>query len=215
LLWGRLSYAALMTFVPRRNRFRSPSSARNAEIMRAQRRAEPLRFAFDVKTSNVTRIITFVALMLTATITMPTASLAEPMRVLVLGVIDGESFNAIDQEDARHRIRIEAIVAPSRGQPGATESRTHLNELIRGNALRLDPDHGDSAGRLIAQVNCAGSDVGLEQIKAGMARYDPSQAASLDKATREAYASAERAASAAHLGLWSASMRTNRSGSQR
>lgn len=125
------------------------------------------------------------------------------MRVLVLGVIDGETFNAVDQEDAHHRIRIAGIAAPSGDQSGANQSRAHLNELIQDKTLRLDTAHGDSSGRLIAQVTSENTDIGREQLKAGMARYDASEAGSLDESTRNSYIEAERAARTARLGLWS------------
>ena len=131
------------------------------------------------------------------------ALLAEPMRVLVLGVIDGETFNAVDQEDAHHRIRIEGIAAPSGDQFGASQSRSHLDELIHDKTLRLDTSHGDSSGRLIAQVISESTDIGREQIRAGMARYDASKAGSLNQSTRNSYIEAERAARTARLGLWS------------
>jgi endonuclease YncB( thermonuclease family) len=156
-----------------------------------------------LKTSEFRGTIVLLVLLLAGTLATPAASRAEPMRVLVLGVIDGQTFNAIDQEEAHHRVRIEGIAAPSGNQFGAAESRSHLNELIHDNTLRLDTDHGDSVGRLIAQVNSEGTDIGLAQIKAGMARYNASQAGSLDQSTRDSYLNAERAAHAARLGLWS------------
>jgi endonuclease YncB( thermonuclease family) len=147
--------------------------------------------------------IVLLGLLLAVALVVPPASLAEPMRVLVLGVIDGETFSAIDQEAAHHRIRIQGIGAPSADQFGASESRSHLDELIHDKTLRLDTAHGDSSGRLIAQVTCEGKDIGREQIKAGMARYEASEARSLDESIRDSYVKAERAARAARLGLWS------------
>jgi hypothetical protein len=132
-LCARLSYAAIVAFVPRRSRAGSPYQRATRESCKPNFALEPLRFAFDVKTPKVTRILTFVVLMLTATITMPIASRAEPMRVLVLGVIDGESFNAIDQEDARHRYeskRSSHRLAANPAQPNRAPISTNLSRAM-------------------------------------------------------------------------------------
>lgn len=82
-------------------------------------------------------------------------------------------------------------------------SRRHLAELVMGKIVTFDPEKLDRHGRTVAVVRLQdGTDVCLEQVRAGLAwhfkRYESEQT----PADRAAYATAEVIARAARRGLW-------------
>lgn len=126
----------------------------------------------------------------------------------VTDVQDGDSFSVRTEDGRRLRIRVSGIDAPERRQPWSDASRRHLADLLRAGRVRIDPIKQDRFGRTVARVRVTDPDgggerdVGLEQIRAGLAwhfaRYASDQGA--EEARR--YARAEREARAQRVGLW-------------
>jgi len=101
-----------------------------------------------------------------------------------------------------HRIRLDRIDAPKTGQAFGNRSKQSLSDLANGREAQASCTKTDRFGRRVCKVIVAGVDVGLEQIRRGMAwhfkRYEREQSG----ADRAAYAAAEAEAKAAKHGLW-------------
>ena len=103
----------------------------------------------------------------------------------------------------RVRIRLQGIDAPERTMPFSQVSRRNLKELVDNKKVYFDPQKLDRHGRTVAVVYLQdGTDVCLEQLRAGLAwhfkRYEYEQAPD----ERAAYSAAEAIAKAARKGLW-------------
>ena len=93
-------------------------------------------------------------------------------------------------------IQLEGVAVPGRWRPFAAKSRESLRALVKYKQVTVIPRSHDRYGRLTATVLLDDLDVGLEQIRRGLAWYDP-HAADLP-----AYEAAEAEAERARVGLW-------------
>lgn len=122
---------------------------------------------------------------------------ADTLTGRVVGVVDGDTLDIVDDAKAQHRVRVHGIDAPERGQPFSQKARGKLSELTFGKTVRVESDGDDRYGRAIGRVFVGDADVELAMLDAGMAwhyvKYD----------STPAYAAAEKAARAARRGLWS------------
>src|SRR3990172_8923697 len=91
---------------------------------------------------------------------------AEQMRVM--RVIDGDTFVVKTGE----RVRLVGLDAPETGSCGAEEAKVYLEGLISGKLIRLAGDDRDSWGRRLGFVTAGNTDVNLEMVRSGWARYD-------------------------------------------
>ena len=117
-------------------------------------------------------------------------------------VTDGDTIVILSEGNVQHKIRLQGIDAPERGQAYGTKSKEHLSERVAGRFVVVKTDKRDRYGRVIGKVLVGGKDVCLEQINAGLAwhykQYQNEQTAS----DRQWYAEAEKEARDAKRGLW-------------
>jgi endonuclease YncB( thermonuclease family) len=120
----------------------------------------------------------------------------------VVGVSDGDTITVLDAGKTQHKIRIDGIDAPESGQPFGQRAKESLSGLAFGKDADAHCPKTDRYGRRVCRVLVDGVDVGLEQIRRGMAwhfkRYEREQSAQ----DRAAYAQAEQEARAGRAGLW-------------
>jgi micrococcal nuclease len=88
------------------------------------------------------------------------------------------------------------------GQPYADKSRQRMIELAKGKAAVVTWHKQDKYGRLVGKVTVDGVDVGLDQLRSGLAWVYVEYLAEVAPADRALYLRAEAAAKEAHLGLW-------------
>ncbi len=103
---------------------------------------------------------------------LPSATCAEGMfRGYVVSVADGDTITVrADINKETFRVRLDGIDAPERTQPYSQVSRRNLEALVKGKAVTVATTKVDRYGRLVATVSTPEApDVGLEQIKAGLA----------------------------------------------
>ena len=121
---------------------------------------------------------------------------------LVVGVTDGDTITLLDDDKRQHKIRLDGIDAPEKGQAFGDRSKQSLSELAYGRDARADCQKTDKYRREVCKVYVDGEDVGLDQIQRGMAwhfkRYESEQRPE----DRRAYADAEVEARKAKRGLW-------------
>ena len=102
----------------------------------------------------------------------------------------------MDDGNTRHRIRIDGIDTPERGQPFGTVARDRMTALAKGKTATIHGHGKDRYGRLLATVEIEGDDLGRRLVAEGLAGHyvqfnnDPQLAA------------AEQKARAARRGVW-------------
>jgi endonuclease YncB( thermonuclease family) len=118
---------------------------------------------------------------------------------------DGDSFVA-QTPQGRVTVRLSGVDAPERHQPYAGNARGQLQQLLQNRSLRIQVVKRDQYQRLVAQVfslrDNVWIDVGLEQVRQGLAWHYKRYAKEQDFETRLAYARAEENARAERRGLW-------------
>jgi endonuclease YncB( thermonuclease family) len=121
----------------------------------------------------------------------------------VVGVSDGDTLTLLDMTKNRHRIRLDGIDAPERSQPFGQRARQSLASLAHGRSAQAHCPKTDRYGRAVCRVTIGGVDVGLEQIRRGLAWHYVRYANEQSVGERSAYAQAERTARSSGAGLWS------------
>jgi len=133
-----------------------------------------------------------------------TASAAEPVRIdgRIVAVADGDTLTLLDATKTQHKIRLDGIDAPEKGQAFGNRSKQSLSDLAFGREAQAHCPKVDRYNRRVCKVIVNGADVGLEQIKRGMAWAFVRYLKELEPERREAYIAAEANARAEKRGLW-------------
>ncbi len=120
----------------------------------------------------------------------------------VVAIADGDTLTLLDSGKTQHRIRIDGIDAPEKGQAFGQRSKQSLSDLAFSRNALAECHKVDRYRRAVCKVIVEGIDVGLEQIRRGMAwhykRYQAEQSAE----DRRKYSDAEIAARQEKRGLW-------------
>lgn len=114
----------------------------------------------------------------------------------VVKVADGDTITVLDASKTQHKIRLQGIDAPEKGQAFGRAAGRYLSGLVAGRDVKVQWSKKDRYGRILGTVYVDGREVNLEMLRAGMAwhykKYD----------STPAYAQAETEARAAKRGLW-------------
>ncbi len=132
---------------------------------------------------------------------LPTA-FADTLTGKVVKVADGDSITVLDSTNTQHRIRLQGIDAPEKGQPYGNASSKHLASLVAGKTVSVKWAKRDRYRRIVGFVIVDGQDVNLVQVKAGMAWFYRYYQRELSSEDRRRYATAENQARTDRLGLW-------------
>lgn len=120
----------------------------------------------------------------------------DALRGRVVKVADGDTITILDSANTQHKIRLQGIDAPEKGQAFGKASGKFLAGLVAGRDVKVQWAKKDRYGRILGTVYLDDRDVNLEMLKAGFAwhykKYD----------STPAYAQAESEARAAKRGLW-------------
>jgi endonuclease YncB( thermonuclease family) len=120
----------------------------------------------------------------------------------VTAIADGDSFVLTDARSRSHRVRIGGIDAPERGQPFSQASKSSLSAMIFKREVVVTTGKVDQYGRVVGTVLAGGHDVGLEQLRSGMAWFYTYYGNEMNSRDRAAFLEAERGAKSARRGLW-------------
>lgn len=80
------------------------------------------------------------------------AASADPVEWRVVNVADGDTITCLDAGNTQHRIRLQGIDAPERGQPFGTVARDRMAALAKGKTATIHAHGKDRYGRLLATV---------------------------------------------------------------
>ena len=128
---------------------------------------------------------------------------AEMLTGRIVGVSDGDTLKLLDTGNVPHKIRIAGIDAPEKKQPFGEKAKTSLSALAYNRTAEADCRKIDRYRRNVCVVFVGGKDVGLEQIKAGMAWWYQQYAKEQTQQERTDYEHAEFLAKRHRYGLWS------------
>jgi endonuclease YncB( thermonuclease family) len=87
----------------------------------------------------------------------------------MVGVSDGDTITVLDDARSQHKIRFAGIDAPEKGQPFGERSKQSLSAIVFQKRVEARCHKKDRYGREVCTVFTSVRDVGLEQIRAGMA----------------------------------------------
>lgn len=102
----------------------------------------------------------------------PCMAFAESIRGVVINVIDGDTVILLERtpEQMRtHRIQLEGIDAPERGQDGYEGAKEYLEKLIWGEAVTVRYTENDRYGRILGEIWHGKMFVNEEMVKEGWA----------------------------------------------
>ena len=143
------------------------------------------------------------ALLILSCLTAPAAA-PEGSRIVgrVVGVHDGDTLTILPAERIPLRVRLLGLDAPEQGQTFGKAARRRLSDRVHGREVELRVCDRDRYGRLVGTVWMAGRDIGLEQVREGLAWHYLDYADRQFAGEAQAYAQAEREARSARRGLW-------------
>ena len=142
------------------------------------------------------------SLSILATLLLATSLHAAEYQGRVVGVADGDTINVLDSSKTQHKVRLNGIDAPEKGQPFTNRSRISLAMMVYQREVTIVTHKVDRYGREIGKVLHDGQDVCLEQVKRGLAWHYKAHEREQSESDRNAYSAAEDAARAAKAGLW-------------
>ena len=130
------------------------------------------------------------------------ASSAATLTGRTVRVTDGDTIVILSEGKVQHKIRLQGIDAPERGQAYGTKSKEHLSDAVAGKFVVVEYDKRDRYGRIVGKVLLSNEDINLRQIEAGLAwhykKYQDEQTTS----DRLKYSDAELEARRVRRGLW-------------
>jgi len=136
---------------------------------------------------------------------------AEVLEGRVIAVSDGDTITIVDASKQQHRIRINGIDAPEKGQAFGERSKQNLSKLAFQKDARLDCHKTDRYKRKVCKVwvqpadcpTCGNTlDVGHAQVVAGLAWWYRAYAKEQTAEDKGRYESAEDEARLRTWGLW-------------
>lgn len=129
-------------------------------------------------------------------------ALAETLTGKVVSIADGDTVTILDRDNHQHRIRLAGIDAPERRQPFYEASKQNLARLAFGRVATIEWRKHDRYRRIVGNVWVDGEDVGLLQVRSGLAWWYRDYARDQTPMDRKLYEAAELDARHLRLGLW-------------
>ncbi len=120
----------------------------------------------------------------------------------VVAISDGDTITVLDEAKVQHKIRFAGIDAPEKGQAFGNASKESLSRLVFNQRVEARCHKRDRYGREVCAVFVGMSDVGLEQLRAGLAWWYREYAHEQSTQERLVYRDEEERAKAARRGLW-------------
>lgn len=129
---------------------------------------------------------------------------AETITGVVVGVADGDTVTALDEQWRQHKITLAGIDAPEQRQDFGNRSKQSLSDLAHRRQVVVETGTTDRYGRAVGKLLVGGQDVNLEHVRRGMAWHYAAYDREQPPLERQVYAAAEDAAKQAGRGLWAA-----------
>lgn len=121
---------------------------------------------------------------------------AEEIRGKVVSIADGDTITVLDAEKVQHKIRLEGIDAPEKGQAFGTKAKEKMSELVGEKDVVVRWEKKDRYGRILGDVHLGDRHINLEMVQEGLAWHYKQYSKS------KVLAEAEDEARKAKKGLW-------------
>lgn len=128
---------------------------------------------------------------------------AETLSGRVVAIADGDTLTILDATNQQHKIRLSGIDAPERAQEFGQKAKTSLSALAFNQTATAECRKKDRYQREICVVYVGRTDVGLEQVREGMAWWYQQYSKDQTPQERADYQQAEFMAKIHRYGLWS------------
>jgi endonuclease YncB( thermonuclease family) len=122
---------------------------------------------------------------------------------MAVKAVTGAVFEVTDASGQEHRVTIHGIRVPKMDENFGFESRASLSTFVMNKPVMIKLRRFTKDVDTIAEVFADGSNIGLEQIRSGMAWLVPEEIAGLSEAEQKDYLDAAIAAKSGKYGLWS------------
>lgn len=119
----------------------------------------------------------------------------------VVGVTVSDTITVLDTSRQEHKIRLDGIDAPERGQALGEKLKQSLRDLVYGKTVEVETHNSDRYGRRVGKVLLQGRDVNLEQVTRGLAWHYRAYAHEQTPQDQKQCAAAEDTAREAKIGL--------------
>lgn len=120
----------------------------------------------------------------------------------VVSIVDGNTLTVLDSGKRQHRVRLFAIDAPEDRQSFGDVSKQNLARLAFDKTVKVEYKRKDKHGSVVGKVLIGDLDIGLQQVRDGLAWHHKRYAAEQTAVDRFAYARGEFMAREAMTGLW-------------
>ena len=114
----------------------------------------------------------------------------------VVSVAIGDTVSVLDDEKVQHKIRLQGIDAPEKGQAFGAKSRERLSEKIGEKEVGVQWNEKDRYGRVLGEIYLGDRHINLEMVQDGLAWHYKQYSKSKE------LAQAEETARNAKVGLW-------------
>ncbi len=151
-----------------------------------------------MKSNHLTRNQILIAIALTL---MGTATSADTLTGRVVDIADGDTLTLLVGRQP-YKIQIAAIDAPERYQAWGDQSKTNLSRLTLNRTAVANCSMLERWDHQACQITVNGIDIGLQQIREGMAWWVRQGANVQSAKDHSAYESAELMAKMRRMGLW-------------
>lgn len=122
---------------------------------------------------------------------------AKSLKGKVVRVSDGDTIVLLDDDNTQHRIRLDGIDAPEKGQPFGKKATDFVKELVASKVVRVEWEKKDRYGRILGFVFVENVNVNKELLKNGLAWHYKFFNSDVELAALEARAKKEK------LNIWS------------
>lgn len=119
-----------------------------------------------------------------------------------MGIADGDTLTLLDASNQQHKIRLAGIDSPEKSQDFGQKAKSSLSAIAFGQQATADCRKRDRYRREVCVVAVGGKDVGLEQVRNGMAWWYRQYKAQQTMQERADYEQAESSAKNYRQGLW-------------
>ena len=138
-----------------------------------------------------------IAVTIVITFLLFTTLRADTLEGRVVKVSDGDTITVLDSTNTQHKVRLNRIDAPEKGQAFGQVSRKYLAGMVTNGTVKVEWKKKDKYGRILGIVYSSdGKETNLEMLKAGLAwhykHFD----------NTESYSQAEKDAKEKKVGLW-------------
>ena len=94
---------------------------------------------------------------------------ADELRGKVVGIADGDTITVLDADKVQHKIRLEGIDAPEKGQAFGTKSRQRMSEKVGEKEVVVRWSKHDRYGRTLGDIYLGDRHINREMVRDGLA----------------------------------------------